>query len=289
VCVESRSLDCDGGQLMRITRIVVALVLGASSAVVGLLGLGVTAAQASPNGPYICSGGNIAPGTYASVTVTGTCYVPQGSVVIHGNLIIAPGALLDAVSPAPPAPTGSALPGEVSVSGNVIVGRGAVLGLGCSPSVCTDSTNDSVGGNIVGSQALAVIVHGVTIGGSVVVSGGGGGVTCTPPPLFLTDPQLAGPAYGDFENNVISGNLTVISVRSCWFGALRNEIGGNVVYAGNVYADPDANEILNNTVDANMICLFNSPAVQVGDSMAPPNVVSGLALGECAPPISVRP
>jgi hypothetical protein len=275
---------------MRIARIVVALVIGVSSAVIGILGLGVTAAQASPNLPFVCSGGTIAPGTYASVTVTGTCYVPQGSVVIHGNLTIAPGALLDAVSPAPPAPTGSALPGDVSVSGNVIVGRGGALGLGCSPSICTDSTNDSVGGNIVGNQALAVIVHGVTVGGSVVVSGGGGGVNCAPPPLFNTDPQLAGsPAYSDFENNVISGTLTVVAVQSCWFGALRNQIGGNVVYSDNSYADPDANEILNNSVNANMVCLFNSPAVQIGDSMAPPNVVKGLAIGECAYPISVKP
>lgn len=275
---------------MRITRILVALAVGACGALVGLLGFGVSAAQAAPNLTFICSGGDIAPGTYGSVIVTGTCYVPQGSVVIHGNLTIAPGALLDAVSPPPPAPTGSALPGEVSVSGNVIVGRGAALGLGCSPSICTDSTNDSVGGNIIGSQALAVIVHGVTIGGSAEVSGGGGGLTCAPAPLFNTDPQLAGnPAYGDFEDNVISGNLIVTNLQSCWFGALRNQVGGNVVYVANAYADPDANEILNNSVDANMVCIFNSPAVQVGDSAAPPNVVKGLALGECAYPISVKP
>ena len=131
-----------------------------------------------------------------------------------------------------------------------------MLGLGCAPSICTDSTNDSVGGNISANQALAVIVHGVTIGGSVVVTGGGGGVTCAPPPLFDTDPQLAGtPAYGDFENNVIKGNLTVTGLQSCWFGALRDQIGGSFIYNDNTFADPDASENLNSTIAGNLICV----------------------------------
>ena len=149
--------------MVRAIRVVSAFLLAASGVVVGIFGVGATAAQAAPP-PYTCSGGNIAPGTYGSVTVTGTCYVPTGAVSIHGNLTLAPGSLLDAVSPAPPAPTGSELPGDVYVSGNVIVGQGAALGLGCSPSICTDSTNDTVGGYIAASQALAVIVHGVTVG-----------------------------------------------------------------------------------------------------------------------------
>jgi len=274
---------------LRAIRILPAVLLGVAS-VLGFLGVGVTSAQAMPNSPSSCSGGVIAPGSYGSLTVTGTCFVPQGSVVIHGNLTLAPGSLLDAVSPAPPAPTGSELPGDVYVSGNVIVGQGAALGLGCSPSICTDSTNDSVGGNLVANQALAVIVHGVTVGGSVAVTGGGGGVTCAPPPLFDTDPQLAGnPAYGDFENNVIRGNLTVTGLKSCWFGALRDQIGGSFVYNNNTFADPDANENLNSTINGSMICVGNSPAVQFGDSAASPNVVRGAAIGQCAYPISVRP
>ncbi len=280
--------------MVKAIRVVSALILAASGAVVGLLGFGATAAQAYP-ATYTCSGGTIPSGTYGSVTVTGTCYVPSGAVSIHGNLTLAPGSLLDAVSPAPPAQTGSELPGDVYVTGNVSVGSGAVLGLGCAPSICTDSTNDSVGGNILANQALAVIVHGVTIGGSAVVTGGGGGVTCDPPPLFETDPQLAGtPAYGDFENNVIKGNLTVTGLQSCWFGALRDQIGGSFTYNNNTFADPDASENLSSTIAGNLICLNNVPAVQRGDAgppqVTPPNVVRGAALGECASPdISVRP
>lgn len=271
--------------MVKAIRVVSALLVGASGVLVALVGFGATAAQAAaPN--YTCSGGNIPSGTYGSVTVTGTCFVPSGAVSIHGNLTLAPGSLLDAVSPAPPAP----LPGDVYVSGSVTVGAGAALGLGCSPSACAESTNDTVGGYIVANQALAVIVHGVTIGGSVTVTGGGGGVTCAPPPLFNTDPSLAGsPAYGDFENNVIGGSLTVVGLKSCWFGALRDQITSSFIYNGNTFADPDANENLNSTIDGNMICVGNVPAVQFGDSMASANVVRGAAIGQCAYPISVRP
>lgn len=275
--------------MVKAIRVVSALLLAASGAVVGLLAFGPSAAQALP-ATYTCSGGIIPSGTYGSVTVTGTCFVPSGAVSIHGNLTLAPGSLLDAVSPAPPATTGSELPGDVYVSGNVTVGQGAALGLGCGPSICTDSTNDSVGGYIVANQALAVIVHGVTIGGNVTETGGGGGVTCAPPPLFNTDPQLAGsPAYSDFENNVIRGSLTVVGLKSCWFGALRDQISNSFIYNGNTFADPDASENLNSTIGGSMICVGNSPAVQLGDSMGSPNVVRGAAIGECASPdISVR-
>ena len=244
---------------------------------------------ALPSPAYTCHGGVIAPGTYGSVTIAGTCYVPSGVVTIDGNLTLAPGSLLDAVSPESGGP-GSSLPGDVYVSGNVTVGQGAALGLGCSPSICEDSTNDSVGGNLTAVNALAVIVHGVTIGGNATVTGGGGGVTCDSPPLFDTDPNLSGsPAYGDFENNTIRGNLTVLDLQSCWLGALRNQVGGNANFSDNTLADPDANELLDNDVTQNMVCLNDSPAVQVGDSGAPPNVVDGFAVGQCAAPISVKP
>ncbi len=45
------------------------------------------------------------------------------------------------------------------------------------------------------------------------------------------------------------------------------------------FADPDASENLNNTVAGNLLCFGNSPAIQVGDSGASPNVVAGFAAG----------
>jgi hypothetical protein len=274
---------------VRLLRIAPAALLGGFSVGVGLLGVGAVTAGALQPATYTCRGGVIAPGTYGSVTVAGTCYVPSGAVTIHGNLTLAPGSLLDAVSPASGGP-GSSLPGDVYVSGNVTVGQGAALGLGCGPSICEDSTNDSVGGSLTAVNALAVIVHGVTIGGNATVTGGGGGVTCDSPPLFDTDPNLAGsPAYGDFENNTIRGNLSVLDLQSCWLGALRNQVGGNANFSNNTLADPDADELLNNDVTQNLVCLNDSPAVQFGDSGAPPNVVGGFAVGQCAAPISVKP
>jgi len=272
-------------------RLVPAVLLGVLGVGAGLSGVGATAASAlqPPPTSYTCTGGVIAPGTYGSVTVAGTCYVPSGAVTIRGNLSLAPNSLLDALSP-PSGGPGAGLPGDVYVSGNVSVGQGAALALGCSPSICEDSTNDTVGGNISAVNALAVVVHGVTIGGNASVIGGGGGVTCAPPPLFGTDPNFEGtPAYSDFENNTIRGNLTVLNLQSCWLGGLRNQVGGNANISNNTLADPDADEILNNSVSLNMVCLNNSPAVQFGDSGAPPNVVGGAAVGQCAYPISVKP
>src|ERR1700733_6980241 len=45
--------------------------------------------------------------------------------------------------------------------------------------------------------------------------------------------------------------------------------------------DPDAGEVLQNTVGDDIACFGNSPAVQFGDSGASPNVVDGRAFGEC--------
>ena len=69
---------------------------------------------------------------------------------------------------------------------------------------------------------------------------------------------------------------------------------GNLVVSHDVFSDPDANEVMQNTVGQNITCKGNSPAVQYGDSSASPNVVTGNASGECSftlvpgPPVSVK-
>jgi len=45
--------------------------------------------------------------------------------------------------------------------------------------------------------------------------------------------------------------------------------------------DPDAMEIVTNTVGGNLACVNNVPQAQVGDSMGLPNVVAGQKRGEC--------
>jgi hypothetical protein len=103
--------------------------------------------------PYYCSGGNIPSGSYSSIVVTGVCYMPSGTVNVWGNLSIAPGALLDAVTPGDPLPPATpVVPATVLVGGNVFVGTGAALILGCSPNIlCTNPpgiTYDRINGSV---------------------------------------------------------------------------------------------------------------------------------------------
>ncbi len=286
---------------MRVGRFLPALLLATVSLLAGAGGaLGANAASAAPSGTYVCSNGDIPSGTYGSVLVAGTCFIPSGTVAIEGNLTVAPGALLDASTPAGFPGSPAPLPGIVTVGGNVVVGTGAVLFLGCDPHLfCATATTfgkDVVDGNLTATGALGVVVHGVTIkgnatllrggGGSVMLTGGPGSGACfgiTPPAPWTGDPSLNGtPVYSDFEDNAIGGNLSLIGLESCWLGALRNDVGGNVIALHNLMGDPDANEVVNNTIGGNIACFGNDHVVQFGDSGAAPNIVSGLALGECA-------
>jgi hypothetical protein len=83
---------------------------------------------------YICTGGNIPPGTYNSMIIGGECYMPAGTISIRGALFVAPGALLDAATPGDPG-AGPVVPATLSVGGSVAVGSGAVLILGSSPNI----------------------------------------------------------------------------------------------------------------------------------------------------------
>ena len=51
--------------------------------------------------------------------------------------------------------------------------------------------------------------------------------------------------------------------------------------AHRVTSDPDAGEVLQNTVHGSIACFGNTPAVQFGDSGASPNVVGRHAIGQC--------
>ena len=79
--------------------------------------------------------------------------MPAGNITIRGDLDIAPGALLDAVTPGDPA-SAPAVPATVVVGGNVNVGAGAVLLFGCSPNIsCSNPpaiTYDRISGNLTG-------------------------------------------------------------------------------------------------------------------------------------------
>jgi hypothetical protein len=248
---------------------------------------------------YDCTGGNVPPGTYGSMIITGVCTMNTGNVTIKGNLQVAPKALLDAVTPNDPAskPT---VPAVVTIRGNVLVDAGAVLLLGCSPNISCGPpspgiTYDRIGGNLTALGAQGVVVHSATIGGYVTVLGGGGGKAahaCAAQTAGKPiDQQLAPwsedpgldftPVYTDFEDATIGGSLTVAGLDSCWIGSLRNEIGGNASYAGNNFGDPDAMEIDSNVIQGNLACFHNVPAVQFGDSNGAANLLGGHGFGEC--------
>ena len=273
-----------------------------------LIPTGAASAAPFPNHhTFDCSGGNVPAGSYRAMVITGICYMPAGNVNIWGNLTVAPGALLDAVSPGDPTTGTSAVPATVSVGGNVTVGKGAVLLLGCSPNISCGPPNpgisfDSVRGDITAYGAQAVVVHSVAISGSVSLQGGGGGAaaqTCNaqpPPPTTIPVPVQvpipnlepwsedanldATPVYSDFEDTSIGGNYTVTNLTSCWLGSLRNQIGGEAFFVGNMMGDPDAMEIGNNLIGGNLACFGNSPAPQFGDGAAP-DLVAGRGIGQC--------
>jgi hypothetical protein len=239
--------------------------------------------RASAGGDATCFGGSVAAGMYSNLNIAGACTVDAGSVTVEHNLTVLPGGSLVAVvggSDAVPA-------SNVTVGGNLDVRTNGVLVLGCEPvhficandpdqSVGSFFTTDTIGGNLTAEDALAVVVHVTTIGHNVTMTGGGGGVTCND---FL--PVLGSPPYGDFEDITIGGNLTISGWQSCWLGAFRDTITGNVNWQGNVTADPDGNEIATNSISHNLNCAENSPNPQIGDSGGSLNVVIGRANGQC--------
>ncbi len=240
------------------------------------LGVWVAPAAADPTaGPPICpgpaSGVTAISGTYGNLTITGNRYVASGTTLtVRGNLTIANGACLDAFTL-----------GTVHVRGNVRVAEAAILALGCTPgsigpgvAPCfSETTNDTVDGNLTANHALTMYLDGDTIHGNVVSRGGGPGLETTE---FVNFPT---------KDNVIDGNLSIEGWHGGWVGAIRNTVGGNVVFSRNVSVlDPDSSEVVTNTIGGNLTCKDNSPAVQVGDSGGLPNVVGGKKIGQCDAP-----
>lgn len=242
-----------------------------------------------------CTGTLTAPGllhgTYAgNVVVTGYCVVNGGAAVVKGDLRVAPHAGLNATFALNDvAGSGTS---SLTVKGDIRAENGATLAIGCEPNFnpCTDDPaaatggtlrgHDVVGGNIVGFQALGMLVHASTVEGDIAQSGGGGGQSCAPPSTGLFS-LMHSPVFSDYEDNTIGGDVTVTGLQTCWFGALRNAVGESITADRNTMADPDASEVLANHVEDDISCFNNNPAVQYGDSMSSPNVVEGKASGEC--------
>lgn len=282
----------------------------AAAAVVAFVVLGAGPAPAkSPTNQCTGDLGNIPgslgvlSGTYTGdVQISGACAASAGPTVIDGNLTLLPGSTLIAAFGETNFQPGSA-PSTLTVNGNVNVGAGATLILGCNTTSfpCFDdpasngvdvppslSSPGTVTGNVTSTQPLGVIVHSTAIGRNVTENGGGGGVSCVPPEGSIFG-VIGFPAYSDYEDNTIGGNLGVRGLGSCWLGMARDQVGGNMLVQQNRLADPDAIEIIHNSIAGNLVCEQNS---MVWDSFdlsetglyprqPDPNTVSGQRVGQC--------
>ena len=214
-----------------------------------------------------CTGGTIAAGDYVYLTVSGPCELPDtGTVNVSKILTVTSTGALNGVKLS-----------TLNVRGNVIVGAGGVLLLGCAEELgCSGPSHHRINQSIRATNALAVVLHNDTIGGGVQISGGGGGLNCTP------RAALGGsPAYFDIEDSFVGQGVTIANVKSCWLGVIRNTIRGNVSIHDNRFADPDATEVFANTIGQSLACSNNSPAANGGD-FGDSNVVGGHKSGECA-------
>jgi hypothetical protein len=262
-------------------RIRALVVLAALSSLV--LG-GAVPASAAGDDNFTCSGdfAFIPAGNYGSLTVVGFCLVvPVGTVTVAHDVVVAPGAVLLTNYPPFGVPPGLA---NINVGGNVIVESGAVLLMGCPSGVCTDV----ISGNLVGDGALGIIVHATSIDGSVLESAGGNGGTCAPPTSGFFG-FIHHPGFSVYDGDNIGRDVVVDGYQSCWLGVNHDHVGGNVVLTNNNLADPDAVEILDNTIMGNLVCQQNSMVWDSAElsetSLFPrlpePNTVDGNRVGQC--------
>ena len=263
--------------------------LWTAALVVAAVVVGIGAAPAVAGGKNTCSGTLDSPGTLAgtvhgNLTVQGACVVDAGAAVVTGNVTVAPGAALVALFG-----TGDS---NLTVGGNFKVQNGGAAAIGCNPdsNPCADdpslTSSDSIKGNFIASQALGVVIHNTSIGGNFEQHGGGGGFTCdTSPGVFGL---FQSPVFSALEDSTVGGNLSISNVSSCWMGTARVDVGGNASYINNQLADPDAIEIVFNTIHGNLNCRGNSMTWDSGDltdnlyPRAPqPNTVFGKRGGQC--------
>lgn len=239
------------------------LLVGACAiAALGTFAATATADDPPPPPPPPC-GTSATPiaGTFnGNLTITGQRVVEPGqSLTVNGNLRIAPGACLQAFNV------------PVTVRGNATVGTGGILGLGYAPEPSSAPYAFTIGGNVVANQSGSLFLDGGTIRGNLVSNGGG-------------RPYL----NFSVKDNTIGGNVVMQGWHGLWIGLIRNHVGGNVIFSRNIADDlsqlpgSDSSEVVTNDIRGNLICLANTPAVQLGDSGGSQNTVGGNAIGECA-------
>jgi hypothetical protein len=263
---------------------------GAAALAVGML---TTATASAGPAVQVCSGTPKAPGvltgTYpGDVVVNGACAVNMGTATVDGNLTISEGSGLVAAFALNDA-TASGV-SNLTVMGDVRIEHRAVVLLGCDPRgfPCLDdpnqkkptlSSHSEVWGNVIGEQALGLIVHNDTFHQGISLKGGGGGVNCNPVGIFKA---FQSPAFSAIEDSNVAGNVRITGVHSCWMGVNEMQVGGDVVIDNNTLADPDAIEILANHIGGDLDCQGDSmvwDSSEMGRKLFPrlpqPNTVMG--------------
>jgi hypothetical protein len=257
-----------------------ALVLIASVGLVGVL-FGATiapVAAASAPGQVQCGGtfedpAVLGSGTYGSVVVTGFCFVPPGSTIVIGSgLTVAPGGFLVAS-----AAFDGVCDRSITIGGGVRTGLDSSLFLGDGAgSGCVPNTHTVVNGGIRADRPFSLVIHGVVVHGGVQLVGGGAPVC---------DEVTFNPcSFSAVEDSQVSGGISVSGYSGFWFGMARNQVSGVVSLQGNSLADPDAMEILSNSIKGSLVCAGNSPVTtNIADGLyLEPNSVSGAETGQCA-------
>lgn len=255
-------------------------------------------ALAATTAVHTCSGSPSAPGvlsgSFDSVRVSGFCVVNQGPATVSDDLNVLPGGVLVAAFGLNDR-TGRGH-SRLTVGGDLHVGKGATLLLGCLPtsSPCVDDPNPNqptlssrgrVGGDLTSDEPLGVIVHDSHIGGDVHQEGGGGGFTCQPTGFFAF---MGSPVFSAYEDSSVGGDLHITGLASCWVGVTRTTIGGDARFINNQLHDKDAIEIETNTIGGDLVCTGNSrvwDGHELSHKLFPradsPNTVGGARTGQC--------
>jgi hypothetical protein len=247
----------------------------ATLAVVGAFALtGGSADATGARTALTCTGGSIASGNYSSITVTGFCDVPADAVVnVTGNIDVADGAVLDAQTD----------PSTITVGHNVTAGAGSLVGLGCQPASyvgnsghpCSGTTDPNghstitVRGNVTGTDAMAVLLNGITVDGNVTLTGGG-----------------SEEIPWSVKNNTVGGNITASGITDEWMGVMFNKVGGNVMLTNITLHDAHPGApgvyVVENHIGHNLGCFGIDPGVSPGFIPGEHNTVGHKALGQCA-------
>ena len=253
------------------------LVAGATALAAAALTGGAFAAPASAApSPGVCTSGSILAGTYSSLTINGSCKIDKGTVNVTGDVTVKPGNVLFADY------GGS----DLRVKGNLTVGAGAVLRLGCAPSdiACfndpnpahpTLATHHSIGGKLTANNAFSVSINNSNVKGDVLYAGSILGAGCL---HDLTDDATV--PTSAVEDNNFGGAVTIKNVSTCWMGFIRNQVVGTVTYNNNIGA-VSSNVIDGNKIGGDLKCQGNTPAPQAGAPSAGPNLVAGVRTGQC--------